>query len=800
MFLKMKSPKLLTKILPFTFIFIVTLLFFYPVWVQGKVPLPADIVVGSYFPWLDYKWGYEVGVPVKNPITSDAISFSYPMRTLAIDLLKSGQWPLWNPYILFGTPLLANFQSAPFSVTNFVYFFFDKLTAWSVQIILQHALAAVFTYLLLRFWGIGKVAASLGGLIFAFSGFNLIWSQWNSLALGASFIPLIILFTELMLQQGKLKYGVFISLSIALQIFAGYPQIVFYSLLSVAALFFVRFRSLERKIFNIVFLAVFMILGLSLTSVQSLPGYELIQLSQRNIESVPIEWAFLSWEQIITFIAPDYFGNHATNNYWGPKNYTSNVGFVGVVAVVLAVFSLSNFKKIKEIRFAALLGAVSLLLAFPNPLSIFIWESNFFGMSAGISHRSLVLFNLSIALLAGFGINYFLQGKRVKPIWLTLAYILPTVTIVCFGAYSTVLYFLSQKSPDFFPQDVGGIPIYFVAIRNLILPLFLLLFVVFVVSFFKNKRRIIGVSLLFLLTMFELFRFGWKFTPFSPRHIVYPNTPVLDFLLSNSSIGRVNGGSVIPTNLTIPYKIETPGGYDAVYPRGTAKFLGVLNSNDSGANEQDRYGNVTLNYSKLLNLVNVEYLLVKKEKDVEYIKQNYENVFEDKSVAVLRNNNASPRAFMVYQWTVLENERIVLDKLLDPTFPKDKTIVLDRPVPGHQSGEGAEQLNVGDLGYNVSYLDYGDQESKLEVSTPVGGLLFVSDTFYPGWKAYIDENETEILRADFNFRAVYVPKGVHMVEFYYKPESFYNGVKISLLSVLILGMLLIASKYHVKKI
>jgi uncharacterized membrane protein YfhO len=55
-------------------------------------------------------------------------------------------------------------------------------------------------------------------------------------------------------------------------------------------------------------------------------------------------------------------------------------------------------------------------------------------------------------------------------------------------------------------------------------------------------------------------------------------------------------------------------------------------------------------------------------------------------------------------------------------------------------------------------------------------MLFLSDTYYPGWKAYVDGKETKIYRADYTFRAIYVLGGSHKVEFIYSPLSFKMGV------------------------
>ena len=57
-------------------------------------------------------------------------------------------------------------------------------------------------------------------------------------------------------------------------------------------------------------------------------------------------------------------------------------------------------------------------------------------------------------------------------------------------------------------------------------------------------------------------------------------------------------------------------------------------------------------------------------------------------------------------------------------------------------------------------------------------ILVLTDIYYPGWKAFIDETETKIYRADGLVRAVFIPEGQHTIEFVYQPESYYNGIII----------------------
>lgn len=703
--------------------------FFGKVIFKSYVPFPGDFVVGVYYPWIDYKWGYPAGVPVKNPITTDVPSFIYPMQTLAIENLKSGKAPLWNQFILAGTPLLANFQSAPFSPTLVLYFIMDKLSAWSLQVILQHVLAAIFVYLLLRHWKISKTGSVLGGIIFAFSGFNVIWSQWNGHALSAAFIPLLIFLEDRWLKNGKLMNGILLSLALALQILSGYPQVVIYTIVAMGILYLIRATEIKNLFTKTLFLILFGVLAIGLSAFQILPGAELLKYSQRSVEPHPFDWAFLPWQKSITFIAADFFGNHSTKNYWGPQDYTSNTGFVGVVGLTLALLAINSFKKNKEVVYCVAIAIAALLLAFPTPISIFLWKSGFLGFNAASAHRSLVLWNLAIAILAGFGYDLLPRlGFKFR------AYALAVIGVGILG-FGMWAYRIQQT----------------VGLRNLILPS-VVLALTSIVVLLRPKAKIVFLA----LAVAELFYFGWKFTPFSPREMVFPATPVIDFLKNVEKPNRVTADKVIPINFLMNYGIETLEGYDAVYPSTISEYVAAVNNNLGNLNSIRRYAIIDNYYSNLLDIANVKYFVILKENESLYLKnKKFKKVFEDRSVVVLENMNALPRQFEVRNWEVVTNQTDVLKKLGTRDFSSGKKIILAEAPPEN-----------------------------------VKTMLFFSDTFYPGWRAFVNGVETKIYRANYTFRAIAVPEGNYHVDFKYEPDTFYKGLKISAFSsMVILGMI-----------
>lgn len=748
--------------------------FFYRTLIFSEVPIPGDLVIGTYYPWLDYKWGYSTGVPVKNPITTDVVSFIYPTQILSVEMLKRGELPLWNPYILAGTPLFANFQTASFSPTVILYFLLNTTTAWSIQIMLQHVLAALFVYLLLRFWHLTQAASVIGGIIYAFSGFNLIWSQWNGHTLSAAFIPLLILLADKYVAIRKMRYLIIFSFVICCQILSGYPQIVIYTAVALALLVMVSAKSVSDLIRLSIVVGVSALLGFGLASFQIFPGAELLVNSQRAIEPLEQSMAILPWSKLITFIAPDYYGNHATGNYWGPQDYTSNTGFVGVFAAVFAVCAVYVLKlKQRQNVYFVLLGFFGLFLSFPTFLSLFLWRSGLFGLQAASAHRALVLFNLSVAFLSAVGVDLFIHRTiRVKQFLASSA----TVAVVL-GIFT--IYTRNLTINGFGVNEAS------VATRNLVPPLLTLILVIGV--FFVHKiitiRKAYVIGLLFMICSVELFRFGWKFTPFTSASLLFPETPMTRYLSSLDKPVRTTGNAVIPINLRMPYRIESLEGYDAIYPEAAASYVAAINAASANTTPQGRYAIIDRLVSPLLDVAGIGYVITLKYDEhgnpspegkinAELIKAGYMVAFEDKTTVALTNPKAYPRALLTNNYEVVSPEE-VLPRLL---ANKTESILLNKELG----------LDRNKLTGSVRYDSYTENSSTLTVHASGKALLYVSDSYYPGWKVYIDGTQGEIVRANYLFRGVVIPAGVHKVDFAYDPDSFSYGVIASVLAVVAL--------------
>jgi len=93
---------------------------------------------------------------------------------------------------------------------------------------------------------------------------------------------------------------------------------------------------------------------------------------------------------------------------------------------------------------------------------------------------------------------------------------------------------------------------------------------------------------------------------------------------------------------------------------------------------------------------------------------------------------------------------------------------------------------VPNLESAVRVLTYENNRIILEVDTPEAAFLFMSEAYYPGWQAYVDGKQEEIVRASYVFRAIPLGPGSHRVEVVFEPLSFKIGLSLSLLTVFLL--------------
>jgi hypothetical protein len=140
-----------------------------------------------------------------------------------------------------------------------------------------------------------------------------------------------------------------------------------------------------------------------------------------------------------------------------------------------------------------------------------------------------------------------------------------------------------------------------------------------------------------------------------------------------------------------------------------------------------------------------------------------------------------PRAFLLTQAQAVTSERQAIDALNAPSFDAGQTLLLETPSLSHSAPpDPSAQLRTNVVGYAPGFVE-------VRTSSDRPAYLFVSEVFYPGWQATIDNRPAAVLRADGIFDALDIPPGDHHVVLQYVPAPFYIGAAVSGLTALALA-------------
>ena len=196
----------------------------------------------------------------------DIINLFMPYRLFAAENIQNGNIPIWNPYTFFGQPFLANPESSLFYPFTLLFYLFKFTTAYKIFIVSHFFLSLLFFFLLTKSFKIKNSYAILGSICWGFSGYMLTRIEFLSILGAAIWLPLALLF---LLNKRKVLLG----LLFAIQIFAGHPQIIFYTIL--VLLFFLKKEFIYTFVISVVF-------ALLIASIQIIPSFNFINNSNRS--------------------------------------------------------------------------------------------------------------------------------------------------------------------------------------------------------------------------------------------------------------------------------------------------------------------------------------------------------------------------------------------------------------------------------------------------------------------------------------------------------------------------------------
>ena len=752
---------------------------------KGLVPFPSNLLLQFFQPWALYQWpGYGSGLPAK-PIGFDNLQIYYPTRLIVTDQIKNLALPLWNPYSFSGNVLHATSQAAIFHPFSWLFLVLPQIDAWSIIVILQPFLAGVFMYFFLRQLSLNKKSSFFGALTFAFCGMMVIWWEEMFMAVYSMlFLPLICLSIVKIFKKRSSLAFLLLVVGLSFSIFSGWFQATFYVWVFsfiFALAYYLTHRTLVKEFAFVIFAY---LLSVVICAVQLLPALEAYQWSLRaSIDTFNEFHTYLiSWKYLVTLIAPDYFGNPATHNQFGFGFYHERVIFIGLAPLLFVLYELFHFRKNNFYqKFFKTSTIIVFSLGFSQPVSWFLlYQLHLPFISQMTPSRIFFLSAFGFSVIASYGIERYLRSKKILVSLLVIA-ILTGVFVV---AWSQAII-----NP---PEELIH---KFVSRRNLILPsaFFVALVGLFLVNFLKKTNTLYIYLGIIVISLLSIFYFTNKYLYFYEKKYVFPQVGVISKLQKIGDIDRFwsVGEAYIDSNLLSYYRLFSPEGYDSFNIGRYNELLYTTHTNGLISDHLPRANsliykaktvdeiNVNPYRKRVLSLLGVKYIVAKHQVESLVKDRSYKKIWTDGVFDIYQNIDAYPRVFLVGDYIVASGKQQVINEMYKRDTNLRNTVVLEED-PGIVKHKELINGKVRVKTYKPDYI-------SIETDTPSESMLFLSDSYYPGWTAYVDRVEKKIYRADYTFRSVVVPQGKHKIEFRFKPVVFLHGLYASVFGLVVLA-------------
>lgn len=782
------------------FILAVTCLMFFKIFTRGLYPIPADLLVSFYYPWYSGAWeGYDPWTTHKELLGADAIRQIYPWKEFAMEQIKRGKIPLWNPYTFSGQPLLANFQSSVFYPANIFYFLTDPRNAWILLIVTQPFLGAVFMYLAARSFNLSAISSIFAAVAFIFSSYFVTWMENGNVTHSYLWFPLSFWAINIFFAKLKTRFLLVLVLSLSFSTLAGHPQTAIYHNLTV--LLYWLFKSTKSKFFSkLLILAAVFFASLATVAIQLVPTYDFYTKSPISLpfSREVFDRSILPYKNLISFFASDFFGHPAAGNFWS-QSYGDFTPYFGVVPLVFSLWAIARFWNQKLIAFMAAVSVFFILSAVPGPITYLIKTLRVPLLDSTTPSRFISISIFFLAILSAVGFDDLLKNLKDKKYLNSLLKFLMSLGLIYVGLWAFAIlgvFFLE-------PKETWQINLA-VTRRNLILPTLMFLSIPVGLQLLQIIRGKIKISdalqkALLVLGIFTVTLVGGvyysnKFLPVAPKKFIFPDHLVFKWLQDNLKLKRFYGGGTAHIDFNFPthYKVYGAEGYDSLR---LERYAQLLASSFTGSVPQSylRSDGVFPNEEngrrkRLFEILGVSHFVDKEDNPKTGADWHYERFSGDAIEGIYqlgkfqfyKREPALPRVFLTTKYTVAQDDGEIIQKIYDPNFDL-KTLILEKEP----------SLAISDIAPMAvpEVAIYEPNVVTIKTNAQYNSLLYLSDTHDPDWNVEIDGQKSELLRAHYAMRAVAVPAGARTVGFQYQPKSFTRGLIISTFSLIALSII-----------
>ena len=737
----------------------------------GVVYGPFDTNV-PFLPWLD---AADVGYEAVNGRLNDITLMMVPWQAEARRQMLQGRTPLLNPFSGAGQPLLANAQSAPFSLVSLLSLPFEPLEAQALRAFLKLLLALVGTWLAARHLGIRPALSLLAAVAYGWGGSVSVWRLFPQGEVMALW-PLAFLGSERVLAEpGDWRARLGFSLPLAAIILAGHPETALAACVALAGGWLFALRSpVQRRAVAILLLS--SLLAALATSFFILP----VARSVFGSEKLHREGSGRDLDRSITApggssgallnqVAPGIFGTPQEAGEAGPAPLHWLVeGVVGLPALALALGGLFATGRRSGTEIYLILLAAFCLFVHIDP-------GGLVRLLSGIPLVSVIAFRyfaylggFALALLAAQGLERWTaeEGSRRFRIGMTATVLLAMTAAL--AAHPLALRWWAGRpgmaDPEVLAESARYGWIAVAAAGGLALVLL-------------SRRHPVPMGLLAAgLTGVQLWSALHGYYPVLPRERAYPPVPLLERLAAEPGPFRIVGTrGVFMPNASTFCGIADLRTHDPAQPARYIDWLHEMLDVDVDRYHR-QYGAPKRQHVPFLRLLGTRYLLSGPNLrpgppwiDRGLFRQTRLWELPGEPRWAFFPETLAPVATATQARSVLRAARRPLE------------IATIENATGVPTQNGQARV----LGWHVD-------ADRLTIRTEAAqdAWLVVSQTVLPGWKARADGHPVPVAIADGTLLAVRVPAGTRIVSLRYLQAAWIVGLILSAVSWIASALLL----------
>jgi hypothetical protein len=712
----------------------------------------------------------------------------YQEPTFAVEhriIFEQKEPPIWNPYASYGTPLAADAESQPYTPFTWIPITWSNARAYDIFVALRIFVGAAFAFLFLRLF-LQFVPALVGAVAFLFSGYYWYFLTITHLSVEV-LLPAMLYALERVLRRPNPGSAALLGFIVAWLILGGMPESAVLAVLF-CTLYVIGRIVLDRDLramwgVRAAHVVVGTVLGIGLSALMLVPLFEFL----------PISWSLhhgwygpgadvISWSRLGGYLAPLYLR---------PWSFGADLrGFFGCSALFFALVGFfSGIDDVIKRRWipgstSAILvfGIVAFALLGKRFGAFFINWIGYLPILRQIifSKYEEAIIGCCIALLAGFGVARITE-KRAPAVAIWSAALIPLIILTAAAGETRQAFLKLTLLQNFYSLGLTAAVV------------FLGLAAAATAALYAGKLKVSY----FALTALALVLAEPLSTYVVPIYYVV-NVPPPQ---SSSALLGAPYVDYLKSHLTDNSRLITQ--YSVLFPQWSGAF-GFEDVRGLSAFSLDRYlpffeaflpdpspradkllgdGHDLTSPSsrRFLALSSIRFIVTTtKLPPAAAFRETYTGA---DSIRVVRFDSPLPRLSIFQHVVNVATREEALRTLTSDAFDPYSEAVVEgnSPVFRDLSESPRAPVQAGNIEvYKSTYV-------KASVKTDRTSVAVLNDTNFPGWSVSIDGRPVPVFFANYLFRGVLVPSGMHVIEYRYVPRSFVLGVTISLISLFVLG-------------